>query len=125
MTDHPKPTQRRVVRNRARGRAVTALIRRHEQEWREVYAAAVAAAEAEAEEIAQTDDAREHYATEPVRLKRGRRKDGQKAGDRIDVARCPHCITHHDRGHVCRECGTAPHELRWRNGPGGVKRPSA
>lgn len=105
---HVKPTAAKVNRNRARHRAVADLIAKHQDEFEDLYAMYRVEAEEEAEALKSSDEAREHYKDEPVRLRSGARKSGQKAGDRIDVARCPHCVRHHDRGHVCTVCGAAP-----------------
>lgn len=101
-------TQPKINRTRARHRAVAELIERHQDEFDSLYERHLGEAAEEAEALAKESAAREHYRNEPVRLRPGKRRSGQKAGDRIDVARCPHCIKHHDRGHVCVKCGTAP-----------------
>lgn len=98
----------RINRMRARHRAVADLIDLHEDEFETLLAIRLAEAHDEAERLAQTPEAAEHFKGEPVRLKPGKRMPGEKVGDRIDVARCPHCVKHHDRGHVCPRCGTAP-----------------
>jgi ribosomal protein L32 len=103
-----KATDTRVTRNRARHRAVADLIDRHAVEFESLLAARLEEAQQEAAVLATDAKAREHYRDEPVRLRPGARMSGEKAGDRIDVARCPHCVKHHDRGHVCTKCGTAP-----------------
>lgn len=98
----------KINRQRARHRAIAELIERHEDEFRALMEIRLIEAQEEADALAASPAAREHYKGEPVRLKPGQRMPGQKAGDRIDVARCPHCIKHHDRGHVCTKCGAAP-----------------
>lgn len=103
-----KANTARMVRNRARHRAIAELTRRHEAEFDDLYEQYRAEAEREAAELASSPQAAEHYKAEPVRLRPGARQPGEKAGDRIDVARCPQCVRHHDRGHVCAKCGTAP-----------------
>jgi len=109
--DNSKPrktTAAKVNRMRARHRALADLIKFHEDEFQALLAIRLAEAQEEAVALATSPAAAEHYKNEPVRLKPGKRMPGEKAGDRIDVARCPHCIKHHDRGHVCLKCGTAP-----------------
>jgi ribosomal protein L32 len=101
-------TQPKINRNRARHRAIADLIERHEAEFTDLLEQRLAEARQEAEALVREQAAQEHYKDEPVRLRPGRRLTGQKAGDRIDVARCPHCVKHHDRGHVCPKCGMAP-----------------
>lgn len=108
---HGGQTGAKINRNRARHRAIAVLVERHADEFEALYERCLAEAAAEAEALAQTTDAKQHYGDGkggPVRLRPGKRLTGQKAGDRIDVARCPHCIRHHDRGHVCVKCGAAP-----------------
>ncbi len=41
----------------------------------------------------------------------------QCAFDRIDVARCAHCVESHDHGHVCAYCGTAPDDGQTEDDP--------
>lgn len=109
--DNAKPrkvTAAKVNRMRARHRALADLIKFHEDEFQALLAIRLAEAREEADALAASPEAAEHYQNEPVRLKPGKRMPGEKAGDRIDVARCPHCVRHHDRGHVCPKCGTAP-----------------
>lgn len=109
--DNAKPrktTAAKLNRMRARHRALADLIKFHEDEFQALLAIRLAEAREEAEALAASPEAVEHYQNEPVRLRPGKRMPGEKAGDRIDVARCPHCVKHHDRGHVCPKCGTAP-----------------
>lgn len=103
-----KASEPRLVRNRARQRAAADLVKRHEAEFNDLYQMYWDEAMAEAKALAATPEAAQHYVSEPVRLKPGARQPGEVAGDRIDVARCPHCIKHHDRGHVCAKCGARP-----------------
>lgn len=99
-------TPARVIRVRARHRAVAALIERHRTEFEELMAEATESARTEAEALAEDPAAAEHYQPdETVRLRPGPRRAGQDVTERIDVARCTNCATHHDRGHVCPNCG--------------------
>lgn len=102
-------TGSKVVRNRARHRAIAELVKRHEDEFSDLLSLYLHEAAQEAQALAQTPEAAAHYSSTPVRLRPGARQPGQKPGDRIDVARCPHCVKHHDRGHVCPSCGAVPH----------------
>lgn len=109
--DKARPRRRtnaRVIRLRARARAVADLINFHREEWEALFAIRTAEAAEEAEALAATPEAAEHYKDEPVKLRPGQRTEGQTVSDRIDVARCPHCIKHHDKGHVCESCGARP-----------------
>jgi hypothetical protein len=103
-----KTTGPKINRQRARHRAIAILVQRHEDEFRDLMDLQLAEVAEEAEALAADPQAKKHYKDEPVRLRPGKRMPGEKAGDRIDVARCPHCIKHHDRGHVCTRCGAAP-----------------
>jgi hypothetical protein len=105
-----QPTPGKINRNRARHRAVADLIEAHQVEFDALYEKRLCEAADEAQALAQQQAAQEHYGDQPVRLRPGRRRQGEKPADRIDVARCPHCIRHHDRGHVCAVCGAAPGE---------------
>lgn len=109
----PKPqTLTRIIRNRARQRATAELIRAHAHEFRTLVERHRVEVAREARELGALPAAQAVYgASEPVRLRSGRRNRGEIAADRIDVARCPDCIKHHDRGHVCESCGAAPTHL--------------
>lgn len=104
---YAKSTAARLIDQRARRRATQTLIEIHRDEYTRLYAMHRAAAEQEAEHLA-AKAAEIHPTGEPPRLMTGARKPGQDVADRIDVARCPHCIRHHDRGHRCPKCGLAP-----------------
>lgn len=103
-----KATGAKINRTRARHRAVADLITFHEDEFEALLAIRLAEAQAEAEALAHDPVAQDFYHTEPVRLKPGKRMAGQTIRDRIDVARCPECVKHHDRGHACPACGASP-----------------
>jgi hypothetical protein len=107
-----KPTLLRVVKTRARKRALAELARRHPDEFRVLLREHETTAMQEAEKIAADPRARRVYrgSSEPVRLRRGRPAEGETLADRIDVGRCPQCIRYHDSGHVCANCGRSPHE---------------
>jgi hypothetical protein len=108
---YAKPTAARLVDQRARRRATQALIDIHRDEFRELYQWHRRNAASEAQTLA-VKASETHPTTEPPRLMSGARKPGQDAVDRIDVARCPHCVKHHDRGHVCAKCGARPTSLQ-------------
>lgn len=103
-------TEARLVDQRARRRATQALINNHKQEYEDLLTAFKVEAIAELDML-PAPQVSEHHPTrppQPVRLKSGPRLEGQQAVDRIDVARCPHCISYHDRGHRCERCGAIP-----------------
>jgi hypothetical protein len=114
---HRPYTEDRAVRNRARHRAVAALVELHRDEFERLYANEMDVAVAEAARI------REHVAPTPVatssakprevlatRLRPGPRPAGLPFTDRIrdDVGACPRCAVHHDTGHRCPVCGAEP-----------------
>jgi hypothetical protein len=107
-----KPTLLRVVKTRARKRALAELARRHRDEFQLLLCEHETKAMQEAEKIAADPRARRVYSggSEPVRLRRGRPAEGENLADRIDVGRCPECIRYHDSGHVCANCGRSPNE---------------
>lgn len=114
-------TSGKVNRNRARHRAVSDLIDAHPEEFEEYFAARLREAEIEAVALtaAAADLPRHNHAPvvapktpQPVRLKSGPRRDGQSIAERIDVARCGECQSHHDRGHKCLMCGSSPETRR-------------
>lgn len=130
-TDPRNATPARINRQRARNRATADLVAMYPDEFEALLEIRLAEAAEEAEALAQEPAAQRHYENTPARLRPGKRMPGQKAGDRIDVARCPHCVKHHDRGHICKACGAMPdgkgQELteeagRWVKGPNGIKR---
>ena len=104
---YAKPTEARLIDQRARRRATQALIERHRDEFDTFYEMHRRAAEVEAGTLAEKA-AEKHPTTEPPRLMPGARKPGQDVTERIAVARCRHCIRHHDKGHRCSNCGAAP-----------------
>jgi hypothetical protein len=104
---YAKPTAARLIDQRARRRATQALIDLHRDEFRDLYEWHRRNATTEARVLA-TKAAETHPSTEPPRLMTGARKPGQDVTERIDVARCPHCVRHHDSGHVCANCGAVP-----------------
>jgi hypothetical protein len=103
-----RKTEARVLRLRARARAVSDLIKFHQDEFDALLAIRTAEAKEEAETLAATPEAAEHFQDTPVMLRPGKRPEGQTVTDRIDVARCPDCVKHHDRGHACTVCGSTP-----------------
>lgn len=103
-----RKTHARVIRLRARARAVSDLIRFHPDEFEALFAIRTAEAKVEAEQLADTEEGAEHFGDTPVMLRPGKRPDGQTVVDRIDVTQCPDCVKHHDRGHTCAVCGSTP-----------------
>lgn len=98
----------KLLRNRARHRAVAALVARHQADFDALYERAKAEVAAEAARIAAVPAAAEHYGDQPIRLRPGPRLPFEEIVDRIDVGRCPDCARHHDAGHACPACGATP-----------------
>lgn len=110
------PTKVRMLRNRARSRAVAVLAQRHPAEYEALYAEQLVAAEAEYDQL-QAAAAGNHDSSVP-RLRPGPVREGETKLDRLDVARCVRCRTHHDAEHECPNCGgvtpeVAPSEKPW------------
>lgn len=108
---YAKPTQARLIDQRARRRATQDLIEKYRDEFDALYWQHRNQATEEADAIARKAAEDEHLAEhgdEPARLKTGARKPGETPLDRLDVARCRFCIGYHDRGHACRSCGAVP-----------------
>ena len=92
-------TPARVINRRARQRATAILLEEHQDRFVELLAQERRVAEAEY-----------YLLGEDAVLKPGPRREGQDVLERIDVARCRRCHTHHDRGHTCPACGATEEE---------------
>lgn len=104
------PTETRIVINRARSRASARLVKAHHTEFLRLYEEELAAAKAEHARLTQA--AAGHHDAPVARLRPGpKRQDQTDVVERLDVARCQTCSTHHDATHVCPNCGdTTPDE---------------
>lgn len=101
-----QPTQARMLRNRARNRASAALIHAHADEFARLFADELQRAEAEHQRLVAQAAADGRPDAAVARLKPGpKRQDETDTVQRLDVARCPSCHTHHDDKHVCPNCG--------------------
>lgn len=101
-----QPTQARMLRNRARKRANAILAERHRAEFLQLLEAETEKAWAEHEQLEAAAAARGQHDAAVARLKPGpKRQDETDVTQRLDVARCPTCHTHHDSAHVCPNCG--------------------
>lgn len=99
------PTEARIVRNRARSRATAALVKAHQAEFDRIMATELEKAQVEHARL-RAAAAGQHDA-EIARLKPGpKRSDETDVVQRLDVARCTSCHTHHDALHECPNCGT-------------------
>jgi hypothetical protein len=101
-------TKAKILNVRARNRAMAELARRHHAEFRELLDYFLKIVHAEAEQLAAAPTADRYSKAQTVLLRPGQRRPDQDLSDRIDVARCPHCVTYHDRGHRCENCGAEP-----------------
>ena len=98
------PTPSKIVRGRARNRAYQLLAKAHAEEFKALYNRELAAAEAEHARLQKAAAGRPDAAI--ARLKPGPKRKGQTdTTERLDVARCPSCHTHHDAEHQCPSCG--------------------
>lgn len=101
-----KPTVSRIIRTRARGRAMYRLIETHRSEFEALLEEETLKAEREHQEVVAAAEARGQADAHVARLKSGpKRKDQTSAIERLDVARCPLCQGFHDAGHQCTNCG--------------------
>lgn len=101
------PTVNRLVRTRARGRAMYLLVENHRAEFEQLLEEQTVIAQAEHDKVAAAA-AEKGLPDAPVaRLMSGpKRREQTDILERLDVARCPTCHTHHDADHVCPSCGT-------------------
>jgi hypothetical protein len=100
------PSVQRMVRTRARNRAMAALMTRHREEFERLYQQEFVDALQEHYTLAAEAAAAGFPDAEVARLKPGpKRREETSVIDRLDVARCPRCHTHHDEDHTCPTCG--------------------
>lgn len=97
------PTMVRICRNRARSRAVAILAQRHADEYEALYQEQYDGALREHEQLQAA--AAGNPDAEHARLRPGPVREGESKLDRLDVARCVRCHTHHDAEHECPSCG--------------------
>lgn len=101
-----QPTQARMMRNRGRKRANAILAQRHRAEFQQLLEQETEKAWAEHERLVAEAEARGQHDAAVARLKPGpKRQEETDVAQRLDVARCPKCHTHHDEQHVCPSCG--------------------
>lgn len=98
------PTETRMIRVRARHRAMAALVESHRDEFARLLDLETVKAREEHEKLKQASDGNPDAGL--ARLKPGPKRKGQTdVTERLDVARCQSCHTHHDDEHVCPSCG--------------------
>jgi ribosomal protein L32 len=101
------PSVNRLVRSRARGRAYQLLAERHRAEFTALLEEQTVIAAAEHEQVAAKAREAGNPDADVARIKRGPKRQHEASKlDRVDVARCPSCRTHHDAAHECPSCGT-------------------
>jgi hypothetical protein len=101
------PSASRLVRNRARGRSFAILAERHAEEFSALLEEQTAIAQAEHEQLAAKAREQGNPDAAVARIRPGPKRSFETSKvDRVDVARCPHCATHHDAAHECPSCGT-------------------
>lgn len=103
-----RPTVARAVRNRARHRAFQRLAEEQQERFAVLLEEETAKAQHEHDVLQAIGGLPDP--TEVVRIKPGPKREGQSVLERIDVARCRRCHTHHDRGHTCPSCGSTEEE---------------
>lgn len=94
----------KVINRRARQRATALLLQEYAERFEELLAQERRVAAAEYAVLEQ------HKPGDRQVLRAGRRRPGETVLERLDIARCTECHTHHDRGHVCPKCGAATTE---------------
>lgn len=100
------PSVTRLVRSRARGRAYQLLAERHREEFSALLEEQTVIAQREHEQIAAKARENGNPDADVARIKRGPKRQHEASKlDRVDVARCPSCHTHHDAAHECPSCG--------------------
>lgn len=101
-----QPTVTKLVYNRARRRAAAYLEKKYAEEFAARIAIELEHARTEHERLTAAAAARGQSDAEVARLKPGpKRTTEADTVERLDVARCPSCHTHHDDVHVCPSCG--------------------
>lgn len=99
-------TSARMLRTRARNRAMARLTKLHPVEFATLVAEEQQLAEQEAELLELLAKQGNHAKpSAPVALRPGPKRAGQDITHRVDTATCRRCHTHHDRGHTCPNCG--------------------
>lgn len=103
--DRP-PTEARIIRQRARHRATARLLEEHRDEFTRLLEEETVKARTEHARLAEKAAATGNDDAAIARLRPGqKRRTEQDAADRLDVARCRSCHTHHDAEHECPSCG--------------------
>lgn len=100
------PTEARLLRSRARHAAYAVLVEHHRGEFDRLLTVEYDRVCVEHDRLKAAAEARGQHDADLARLKPGpKRKDQDDVTQRLDVARCPSCHTHHDDAHVCPSCG--------------------
>lgn len=97
-------TRTRVLRNRARHRAVQMLVERHREEFQEIYEECRAMAVEEDERLTMDPENAARFDGQTVRLKTGRRRIGEQPGPKVDQDWCAKCKVYHAKDHQCPTC---------------------
>ncbi len=100
-------TRTRILRNRARHRALQMLVERHRAEFQEIYENCRAEAIEQDERLAMDPENAAKFDAQngqTVRLKPGRRKVGETPEARVNQDWCPKCSSYHAQGHQCPTC---------------------
>lgn len=100
-----KRTTARTLNKRARDLALKWLLDENQDRFAELMTMALREVRKEHAHLVEASGG-----DEDVILKPGPKRRGEGILDRIDVARCTACHTHHDRGHVCPRCGNSTEE---------------
>lgn len=92
-------TRVRIIRNRARHRAVALLVENHPEEFGILYELCRADAEEEDERLTADPETRARFGNATPRLRTGRRKPGEPPETRVNESWCPRCAAYHALDH--------------------------
>lgn len=100
MNSLPKAqTRTRIIRNRARHRAVQMLVENHPEEFAILYELCRADAEEEDERISSSPEVAAQFEGATPRLRTGRRKPNEEPEARVNQTWCPRCAVFHAMDH--------------------------
>lgn len=92
-------TRARIIRTRARHRAMQQLVELHREEFEALYEDARAEAIEEDDRLTADPENHARFDAETVRLRSGRRKPGETPEARVDETWCVECSVYHAQDH--------------------------
>lgn len=101
VNERPKPlTEARIIRNRARHRAMQRLVELHKAEFEALYEDERAVALDENDRLRGDPETAARFDGQTPRLRKGRRRPGEDAEARVDEEWCAQCATFHAGDHI-------------------------